>query len=429
MKKISTFKLTSLVAGNMIGSGALLAPALLAHYGSISIIGWIITMFGAISLALVFSCLSIWTSKSGGPYTFAKHVFGNFIGFQMAWGYWLSAILGSVSLLAGAIQYTSIFLPEVATPTVSISMGCALIWFFTFINTRGIKSAASAEVVILVIKILPLIVVAVAGFGLINLSQIIHVDDFQKYDMKSLMPMASIMLWSFLGLESATVPINCVENPKKAIPFATIFGVVLTALVYIGGAIAISGLVPTEELLNSKAPYVDAGTKIFGPVGLFAMIVTGIIGIAGSLNGWILIQGQVPMAAAEEGIFPRYFTKINKHGAPVGIVVGSIIMTAVFLLTYQPNLLKHIELMIDAAVFATLVPYFYCVIAFIYLACTRRDILSKVEKALLSVVGFVACLYSTIAILSAGEQMIATGFVMFTASVPFYCLCKKGKQA
>lgn len=426
MEKISTFKLTALVAGNMVGSGALLAPALLAKYGSLSLIGWIVTMFGAISLALVFSGLSVWVAKSGGPYTFAKHVFGDFIGFQMAWGYWLSAILGSVSLLAGTLQYASIFWPDIASNSIlSMGLGCAMIWGFTYINVRGIKSAVTAEVIILLIKVVPLIVIAIAGFCLTNPFQLFDTANISQHNLSSLTPMISIMLWAFIGLESATVPSNCVENPKKSIPIATIAGVVLTALVYIGGSMAIFGLIPTDELLISKAPYVDAGAKIFGRWGMFAMIITGIVGIAGSLNGWILIQGQMPVSAAKEGVFPEYFTKTNKHGAPTGIVIGSVIMTAVFLLTYQPSILKHVELMIDASVFAMLVPYFYCAVAFGYVACTKRKEFSTTEKILLSIVGFTACLYSSASILSAGEQMIAAGFIMFSLCVPFYCFCKK----
>ena len=97
--KIGLIRATSLVAGNMIGSGILVAPALLAPYGQMSLIGWILTTIGALALALVFSKLAIWIPNSGGPYTYVKHVFGDFIGFQMAWGYWISSWCGSVSLL------------------------------------------------------------------------------------------------------------------------------------------------------------------------------------------------------------------------------------------------------------------------------------------------------------------------------------------
>lgn len=428
--KIGAIRLTALVAGNMVGSGALLAPAILAKYGTLSVLGWIITMVGAIGLALVFCCLSIWLTKAGGPYTFARHVFGDFVGFQMAWGYWLSAILGSVSLVTGSLQYASIFWPELSdSPILSMCIGCGMIWLFTCINMRGLKTAVTVEAIILSIKILPLVIVAIAGFALVSPSKIINPADFEGHTLTSLMPMASIMLWAFLGLESATVPADSVDNPKKSIPMATVAGVSLTALVYIGGAIAISGLIPMSELLVSKAPYVDAGTKIMGHFGTLFMIITGIIGIAGSLNGWILIQGQVPAAAAEEGLFPKYFSKKNKYGSPTGVPIGSIIMTTAFLLTYQPSLLKHVELMIDAAVFAMLVPYFYCVFAFAYMAFTKRKEFSIKEKVLLCLVGFIACLYSSASILSAGETIITAGFVMFLLCVPFYLMTRKNTEA
>lgn len=429
MKQIGAFKLTALVAGNMIGSGALLAPALLAKYGTLSVLGWLITMIGAMGLALVFSCLSVWITKAGGPYTFARHVFGDFVGFQMAWGYWLSAILGSVSLVTGTLQYASIFWSELSNSAVlSMGLGCGMIWLFTFINTRGLKSAVTVEIIILLIKILPLVIIAIAGFALVSPSGIINPVDFKGHTLTSLMPMSSIMLWAFLGLESATVPADSVENPKKSIPIATVAGVSLTALVYIGGAIAISGLIPISELLVSKAPYVDAGTKILGHFGTLFMAITGIVGIAGSLNGWILIQGQVPASAAEEGLFPKYFSKKNKYGASTGVSIGSVIMTAVFLLTYQPTLLKHVELMIDVAVFAMLIPYFYCVFAFVYMAFSKRKDFSTKEKVLLCLIGFIACLYSSASILSAGGTIITAGFIMFLLCVPFYLMTKKGEK-
>ena len=138
--KIGSFRATALVAGNMIGSGILVAPALLAPYGQMSLIGWILTTIGAIALALVFSKLAIWIPNSGGPYTYVKHVFGDFVGFQMAWGYWISSWCGSVSLLVGTLQYISVFAPEfVGNSTYSMIFGLSMIWLFTYFNIRGLK--------------------------------------------------------------------------------------------------------------------------------------------------------------------------------------------------------------------------------------------------------------------------------------------------
>lgn len=425
--KIGLIRATSLVAGNMIGSGVLLAPAILAPYGNMSIIGWILTTIGALALALVFSKLSMWIPRAGGPYTFARHVFGDFVGFQMAWGYWISSWCGSVSLLVGGMQYMSIFCPDlIANQTFAITFGLAVIALFTFINTLGMKESTFFEVIILVIKILPLVIVAFFGIFFVNFSKVF---DFHSINadsaISSLGAMSSVLLWAFIGLESATIPAGNVKNPKRTIPLATVNGVLLTAFVYICGAVVISGMIPQAELLVSKAPYVDAAKKIFGEWGTVAMIVTGIIGIYGSLNGWILIQGQVPYAAAKEGLFPKYFAQTNKNGAPTGVWIGSLFMAIVFLATYQPSLVHLTELLIDVSVLAMLLPYFYSAIAFCYLAIMKKETLTIAEKILLPIAGCVSIIYTFVAIFGSGEKLIFISTMTFLVSVPFYCLCKK----
>ena len=424
--KIGVVKTTSLVVGNMIGSGVLLAPAILAPYGSMSIIGWILTTIGALALAMVFSYLSRWIPKSGGPYTFAKHVFGDFVGFQMAWGYWISAWCGSASLLIGGLQYMSIFFPELASSqTSSMVFGVVVVAIFTLINMRGMKESMFYEVIIVVVKILPLVIVGCVGIFYVDFSNIPSLTDIQSGSFASLGAMATTLLWAFLGLESATIPADSVEKPERTIPLATISGVLLTAFIYICGAIVIFGMIPYEELIVSQAPYVDAARNIFGECGAFIMAVAGIIGIYGSLNGWILIQGQVPYSAAEEGLFPKYFMKKNKHGTPSGVLIGSVLMVAVFLLTYQPTFVEHVKLLIEVSVLAMLLPYFYSAIAFSYLAVTYKKQLSMVEKVFLAIVGFVSILYTFSAVFASGAQMVFVSTLMFLISVPFYCFMKK----
>jgi APA family basic amino acid/polyamine antiporter len=407
----------------MIGSGVLLAPALLAPYGTMSLVGWVVTAGGALALALVFARLSIWIPKSGGPYTFAKHVFGDFIGFQMAWGYWISAWCGSASLLVGALQYMSVFCPSLIENSMfSIGFGCAMIWLFTFFNVRGLKESMFVEGIVVVVKILPLVLLGLAGIFFVDFSRVFNIADIENHGLGSLGKMSGVLLWAFLGLESATIPAEDVENPRSTIPLATVAGVLITAAVYICGAIVINGVVPAEDLVASKAPYVDAARKIFGEWGAVFMIITGIVGIIGSLNGWILIQGCVPLAAAREGIFPKYFLKTNRHGAPKGIVVGSLLMTAVFLLTHQSSLGKCVNLLIDISVLAMLLPYFYSVVAFGYLYINKKNTLSKRERFVLPIVGYVALAYAFAAIVGSGDSLISLAFLMFLLSVPFYCL-------
>ena len=425
-KKIGVVKSTALVASNMVGSGALLTPALLAPFGSLALIGWLVTTIGALALALCFSKLSEWIPEAGGPYTYARHVFGDFVGFQMSWGYWLSTWCGSTSLVIGALSYMSAFYPEIAsTPACSIPLGLTMIWLFTLINMRGISESATVSIIILIIKVLPLILFAVVGLFYFDPKMALKPIDTTLIKNLAILSMAQPLLWAFIGLESATVPSDSVENPKKTIPIATVMGVLITASIYIVGAIVINGVLPPEILLNSKAPYVDAAQFMLGNYGGFFMMITGLIGLIGSLNGWILIHGQVPYSAAKDGLFPAFFLKKNKNDSPIGVPIGSILMSILFVLSYRENLSSQIEVLINLSVFAMVLPYFYCVVAAACIAFYKKSTFSKREKIQLLVVTTIAFVYSFLAIFSSGETTIFYGFLAFLLSVPFYIFLKK----
>lgn len=421
--KIGVTKATALVASNMIGSGALLAPMVLAPYGNWALIGWIITTIGALSLALCFSKLSEWIPEAGGPYTYVQHVFGDFAGFQIAWGYWFSTWCGSASLVIGALQYISVFYPSVSE--VSIPVGLGMIWLFTLINMHGVKESMFINVVILLIKTVPLILFAVIGIFFFNPEMAFFKLEMPDGGYIVLLGMVQPLLWSFMGLESATIPGDQIESPKKTIPRATIYGVLVTSAVYIVGSIVISGVLPRADLLSSSAPYVDAGAVIAGQFGELFMIITGIIGLIGSLNGWIFIHGQVAYSAAQKGLFPKIFAKVNKYGAPHGVFIGSICMSILFVLSYEGSLASQIGKLIDLSVFAMVLPYFYCVVAAMAITYRKNTEFSCVEKVSLWIFTTLAFVYSFFSIYSAGSWVISLGFLSLLIITPFYVLAKK----
>lgn len=423
---IGIVRATALVAGNMIGSGVLLTPALLAPFGSLALLGWGATTIGALALALCFAKLSEWLPGAGGPYTYVRHIFGNFMGFQVSWCYWFSTWCGSASLVIGSLSYMSVFFPEVTSNgLVSISLGLSMIWLFTLINMKGVTESTTVSVIILVVKVLPLVFFAIVGIFFFKPTMAFRPINYEAVKDLSFLAMAQPLLWAFIGLESATVPAESVENPKKTIPAATVIGVLITAAIYIVGTIVIYGVLPENILLNSKAPYVDAAKYIAGNWGGGFMIVTGLIGLIGSLNGWILIHGQVPYAAAKDGLFPEFFLKKNKNGAPIGVFVGSVLMSILFLLSYRESITQQIGLLIDLSVLAMLLPYFYCAIATIYMTVSKKEILSCKYKISLSITIAIAFMYSFVAILGSGKDILFYGFLVLLFSAPFYIFVKK----
>ena len=139
----------------------------------------------------------------------------------------------------------------------------------------------------------------------------------------------ALTLWAFIGLESATVPAEEVRDPARTIPRATIWGTLVTAAVYAGATIAVMGIVPLATLQDSTAPFADAATEVFGGA-FWGRVVALVVMIStfGALNGWILLQGRVPYAAAKDGLFPKAFGKLGRNGTPVfGLVVSSVLIT------------------------------------------------------------------------------------------------------
>ena len=137
-QKIGLITTTSLVIGNMIGAGIFVLPAALAKYGSISLLGWLFSATGALILAKIFSNFSvILAGKSGGPYAYSRAGFGDFIGFLVAWGYWVSCWVGNAAIAVAVISALSFFFPVLETnPVYGVILGLSLIWLFTWVNSR-----------------------------------------------------------------------------------------------------------------------------------------------------------------------------------------------------------------------------------------------------------------------------------------------------
>ena len=111
-RTLGLWRSTALVVGNMIGSGIFLLPAALAGYGGISILGWLFTSTGAMLLALVFARLSRRVPKVGGLYVYTRLGFGDFAGFLVAWGYWISIWCGNAAIATAFVGYMAVFVPR-----------------------------------------------------------------------------------------------------------------------------------------------------------------------------------------------------------------------------------------------------------------------------------------------------------------------------
>jgi APA family basic amino acid/polyamine antiporter len=428
-QKIGLVTATSLVIGNMIGAGIFLVPATLANYGSISILGWIFTAAGALVLAKIFSNMSkIFVNKSGGPYAYSKAGFGDFIGFLVAWGYWISIWVSNAALAIAIIGALSVFFPVLETsPILAVTISLSFIWLLTWINNRGVKSSGKIQVITTILKLLPLIFVILAGIFFFD------IDNFPDFNLTgdsnwvALSSAAAITLYAFLGIESASVPAENIVTPEKTIPRATMLGTAIATCVYIFGTVVLFGILPIEILRDSPAPFAEAGKIIGGDyAGYFVAAGTAISAI-GCLNGWILLSGQLPMATAKDNMFPRIFKRENKKGAPyLGVFIGSALTSILLLMNLTDGLIEQFTFILNLTVLTALIPYLFVAAAYVIVLIEKKYHINNFIKTFtLGTLGFS---YSIWAIFGTGSETVFYGFLLLLSGIPFYVLMHWNKR-
>ena len=418
--------LTALVVGNMMGSGVFLLPASLAKYGSITIFSWIATGIGAMLLALVFAKLSTLFPKTGGPYVYCRESFGDFVGFQVAYNYWIYMWVGNAAIAVAFTGYLSTFIPSLeGNPLLAFFVTAGVVWLITIINVIGVHFAGIIQLILTILKFVPLLLIAFFGLFFIKGVNLAEFNLSGKSDFSALSGGAMLTLWAFLGLESASIPADEVKDPKKNIPRATIIGTGITAIVYILSTIAIMGVIPANVLAHSTAPFADFAGHLLGTPGRLIMGAAAVIACAGALNGWVLLQGQIPLAAAKDNLFPKFFAKVTKNRAPInGILLSSALVTLLLLLNYQKGLVDEFTFIISLATLAALIAYLYTTMAEVIIFARMKEKIPKKTLIKSLCISGLAFIYSFWAVVSAGQEIVFYGALLLLSSIPIYGFMK-----
>ena len=424
-QKIGLLAATSLVVGNIIGAGIFVLPASLAKFGSISIVGWLFTATGALILAKIFSNFSKkLRGKSGGPYIYSKVVFGDFIGFLVAWGYWISCWVNNAAIAVAIVSALSFFFPELVTnPFYATLTGLSFIWFFTFTSSKGIKSSGNIQILTTIAKLIPLVLIILFGFFIFDLEIFPEFNLTDQNDFEILPVVAVMTLYAFLGLECASIPAENIKNPEKTIPKATMAGTLISTLIYILSTIVLFGIIPAENLINSPAPFAEAGEIIGGKYFGFLISAGAAISAIGALNGWILITSYMPMTMANDRLFPKVFAKKNKKGFPyLSLLLGSILTSFVMTMNYTDGLVDRFEFLILLTTLSTLIPYFFVSVSYILFHVEKR--LFKINSFRSVILGLFGSLYSLWAIFGSGIDSIVYGTILLILGIPIYLILK-----
>jgi basic amino acid/polyamine antiporter, APA family len=420
----------ALVVGNSIGSGIFLLPASLAVFGLNSLWAWGFTTTGAILLAVVFSRLSRAFPKAGGPYAYVQQAFGPLPAFIVAWGYWVSIWVGNATIATGGVSYLAAIVPWIGSkPAISAGVTLSVLWVLTFVNWYGIRASGWVQSITTVLKLAALFAIVALGVFEVR-PQHFTAAAGVPLSVSGITAAAAIALWALLGLESATIPADRVANPTRTIPAATLVGTVLTALVCAFACTTVLLLLPREMLEHSNAPVAELAAKYWGAGAGQLLAACAAISAFGCLNGWVLLQAELPRALAENRVFPKAFAHVSSRGtADFGLIFGSMLVSVLLLTNYQQSMVSIFTKMALLSTTACLVLYVVCSLALLRLQWLGQLGEARRGTPALAVVGVLAAAYSLWAIAGAGAEPIQLGFVLLLAGLPVYWLMTRSRES
>jgi putrescine:ornithine antiporter len=397
----------------MMGSGIIMLPANMAQVGAISLLSWIVTAVGSMAIAYGFAQAGIFNQRAGGMAAYAEDAYGKDGYFQVFFLYFLSLAIGNVAIGISAVGYLSTFFPGIsATPILTCISVIALLWLTTVANFGGPSITGKIGSVTVWGVLLPVGFLSFAGWIWFSGATFKEAWNPQGLSIGAGMGSSiSLTLWAFLGMESAAQNSSAVENPKRDVPLACLFGTLGAAVIYILSTAVIQGIVPNAELAKSTGPFGLAYAHMFNP--MVGQIVMGLSVLAclGSLLGWQFTIAQTGKDAAEQKMFPQFFTKVNKMGAPItGMIVLGIVQSVLALSTISPSLSEQFGVLVNLAVVTNVVPYVVALSAIIIMMKT-----AGVDKATYTrnvVISLIAMLYSIYALYASGKDAVMGGMLV-----------------
>lgn len=418
--KMSVLQLTILTAVNMMGSGIIMLPTKLAQVGALSIVSWLITAVGSMCLAYAFAKCGMYGRKGGGMGGYAEYSFGKAGNFMANYTYGVSLLIANIAIAISAVGYAATFADATLTPLMTGIYTIFTLWLATVLNFGGASITGRVSSFTVWGVIAPVLVISTVGWAYFSADM--YVANWNVNNMpfgEAATNSIAMTLWAFLGLESACANADAVDNPEKNVPKAVLGGTLGAAAIYIISTNMMFGIVPASELVNSNAPFGLAFASMFN--GTVGKIVMGLMVMScfGSLLGWQFTIANVFKGAADEGYFPKLFSKITSKDAPVvGMVTITILQSFMSLMTISPSLSEQFETLVNLAVVTNIIPYLLSMGAVIVLMKAAKRAGSELKGT--TFIAFIGSLYSLYALYASGFEAMTYGSIVTFAGWTLY---------
>ncbi len=416
-RKLGLWMSIALVTGSMIGSGVFLLPASLAPFGWNAVAGWAVTIAGALCLAHVLARLTAAADGPIGPAELVERSFGPVAGFLIGFSFWVSVWAATATISIGAVSYAASFLPILGTHPALSATG--VIWAVTLINLIGTRTAGGFQLVTTILKLLPLIIVAVLIFLVLGQQGTAAITPFpaQGLSLGLVNQAAAITLWAMVGFEAACAASGRIENPARNVPRATFVGALSCGVIYLIVCSGIALMLPADQVATSNAPFELFVATFWSPGPAAFVALFAAISAVGAVNGWVLVQGEVPYEMAQRQMMPAWFGKTAANGVPArAVMIGSLLATLLVLTNSSRSM---------GGLFTFMALLTTSVTLWLYLACA----LVALKRRIAMPFALAGLLFGLWSLWGAGLTVSFYAFLLMIAGLPLYCWAQRERTS
>ena len=438
--KLGVLALAAIVVSSMLGGGIYSLPQNMAAGASAGavLLAWVITGIGIYFIVHTFSILSLARPDlKTGIYSYSRAGFGSYTGFTIGWSYWLCQVCGNVGYAVITMDALNYFFPpyfQGGNNLASIIGGSLIIWGFNFMVLKGIKQASIVNTIGTVLKIMPLLLFIIIMLFVFSPAEFDF--DFWGESAASKAKLGSleaqikstmlVTLWAFIGIEGAVVMSNKAKNVQE-IGKATFLGFISCLVIYILLSLTPFGYMSQAEISSVANPS-TAGIleKVVGKWGAWLMNIGLVISVLTSWLAWTIVTAQIPQAAAQDGTFPKAFTKENKVGSPsVSLWVTSAAMQIFLLLVYFSNNAWNTILSITSVM---VLPAYLTSCAYLWKMCSDGEYPSQnlpIKRSTALVTGVLGSIFALWLIYAAGLKYLLLADVILVLGIPVFIWARK----
>lgn len=434
--RLGLLSLSALVVGSVVGSGIfnLMKEMAVDSSAMAVIIAWIIAGIGMGALAFSFYNLNKKRPDlEAGVYSYAKEGFGKYIGFNSAWGYWISAWVGNVAYATMTFSALGYFFNvfgdgQNLASVIGASVG---LWLVAGLITSGIKNASFMNIIVTFAKFVPLVVFLIAAiaafkFDIFNANlwgeamQNGSVQWGALLDQVKGTMLATVFV--FIGIEGAVVFSGRAEQRKNvgkatALGFLTVLGfyVLITVLSF--------GLATSGDLSKLSAPAMGGLLEsIVGQWGAVLVNIGVVISVLGAWLAWTLFAIELPYRAAKQEVFPKILAKENKKGVPVVSLLITTVVTQLFVFSFLISDSPY-KLMFSLCSSMILLPYLFSALFQLKQSWSEKS--GSKGRSWNILVGLIATVYAAWLLYAGGVEYLLSMAILYGVGVPIYIWARK----